>query len=241
MKPILALQHVPGETLGTLETYFRNVGLTWQMIELFHSVPERLDVRGAAGLVVLGGPMNVDEVGKYPFLGVELDWIRDAVAARLPVLGICLGSQLLAKSLGAKVHANGVKEIGWYGVELAPAAAADPLFDGLPARQTVFQWHGDTFEIPQGATHLASSALCAHQAFRYGTSAWGLQFHVEVTREMVFDWLDCPQGREELAPLDYIDPEAIWARVDVGLAAMRRMGDRVLPAFAALCAAAARL
>jgi GMP synthase-like glutamine amidotransferase len=236
MKPIFVLQHVPHETLGSMESHFRDAGLTWRMVELFREIP-RLDLREAAALVVMGGPMNVDEVQQYPFLEVEVSWIREAQALGLPTLGVCLGSQLLAKALGAKVYPNGRKEIGWYGLDLTPAAADDPLFGGLAPRQTVFQWHGDTFDLPDGAVHLASSPVCRHQAFRYGASAWGLQFHIEMTAELVCDWLDCPGGRQELATLDYIDPQAIRAGIDDGLAAMRQMGDRVLPAFARLCRA----
>lgn len=236
MKPILVLQHVPHETLGSLESHFRDAGLSWQMIPLFQETPRRLEIGQAAGLVVMGGPMNVDEVGRYPFLEADVGWIREALAIELPTLGICLGSQLLAKALGARVYPNGVKEIGWYELELTGEAAEDRLFGGLAARQTVFQWHGDTFDLPQGAVLLASSPLCRHQAFRYGPAAWGLQFHVEMTPELVLDWLTDPQGSAEIASLEHIDPEAIRAGTDRGLAAMRNMGDRLLPAFAELCA-----
>jgi GMP synthase (glutamine-hydrolysing) len=210
------------------------------MIELFHQTPKRLDLDNAAGLVVLGGPMNVDETQRYPFLQKEVDWIRAAVDKELPTLGVCLGSQLLAKALGARVYPSGTKEIGWYQLDLTPAAADDPLFRGLQPRQTVFQWHGDTFDLPHGAIHLASSPLCRHQAFRYGAAAWGLQFHVEMTAELVLDWLDCPQGRQELSTLPSIDPQAIRAGTAQGLTAMRIIGDRLLPAFAELCSARAK-
>ncbi len=179
MKPILVLQHVPHENMASLESYFHRAGLIWQYVELFRRVPARLDLAGAAGLVVLGGPMNVDEVNKFPYLAREVEWIRQAVAAELPLLGICLGSQLLAKALGAKVYPNAVKEIGWYEIELQPAASDDVLFAGSAARETVFQWHGDTFDLPPGAVHLALGRECRHQAFRYGRAAWGLQFHIE--------------------------------------------------------------
>jgi GMP synthase (glutamine-hydrolysing) len=185
--------------------------------------------------VVMGGPMNVDQVDRYPFLAAEVGWIREGVAQEIPMMGICLGAQLLAKSLGAKVFANPVKEIGWYEIELLPAAAGDPLFRGCPARQTVFQWHGDTFEMPSGAVHLARSTLCRHQAFRYGPSAFGLQFHAEMTEDMVDDWLDNPENRCELAGLDYVDPAAIRAQTRLGLLEMQRLGDQILPRFAELC------
>jgi GMP synthase (glutamine-hydrolysing) len=236
MKTIDVFQHVPRETLGALETCFREASLGWRYWELFREVPRSIDWAGAAGLVVLGGPMNVDEVARHPFLRPEVEWIREAVAEGVPVLGVCLGSQLLAKALGARVYASGVKEIGWYEIEIRPEAAADPLFAGSGPRETVFQWHGDTFDLPEGAVHLAASPLCRHQAFRSGRSAWGLQFHVEMTPELVDDWLDDPDGREELAALDYVDPESIRAATPAALPKMQATARRVLASFAAICA-----
>jgi GMP synthase (glutamine-hydrolysing) len=235
MQSVLVLQHVPHETLGTLEHHFAEVGLSCRHLPLFETVPDRLELEQAAGLVVLGGPMNVDEVDRYPFLGAEIGWIRQALDARLPLLGICLGSQLLAKALGAKVYANRVKEIGWYDLELTPQAADDPLFAGCAPQQLVFQWHGDTFDLPSGAVHLARSANCSHQAFRYGSSAWGLQFHVEMTPEMAIRWLEDPQNRQELASLDYIDPGTIYDRLAEALAVMETFSQVVLRRFATIC------
>ncbi|NUQ65064.1 MAG: type 1 glutamine amidotransferase [Pirellulales bacterium] len=236
MSTVLVFQHAPHETLGALELHFGDARVPWQEVPLYREIPLRLDLEAAAGLVVLGGPMNVDEVDRYPFLVPEVQWIRDALRFEVPVLGICLGAQLLAKALGARVYPNGVKEIGWYHVDLTPDAGADPLFTGLEARQTVFQWHGDTFDLPDRAILLATSPLCRHQAFRCGPSAWGLQFHVEMTEELIHQWLEHPQNGEELASLDDIDPEAIRSEIEPGLGAMRIMGDRVLPAFARRCA-----
>src|SRR5262249_28020070 len=158
----------PHEGLGTLEDAFRSAGLVYHFLDLFAEAPRALRPDQLAGLVVLGGPMNVDETEKYPFLAAEVDWLRQAVAIELPVLGICLGSQLLAKSLGSRVVPNRIKEIGWYPLELLPAAGDDPLFAGLPPSPTVFQWHGDTFELPAGAVQLARSPACPQQAFRFG-------------------------------------------------------------------------
>ena len=118
--------------------------------------------------------------------------LSSRLAMDLPVLGICLGSQLLAKTLGARVYPNHVKEIGWYPVELTPAAADDPLFAQSGTR-TMFQWHGDTFDLPSGAVHLARSPACENQAFRYGRRAYGLQFHIEMTAAMIDDWLSVPE------------------------------------------------
>src|SRR5262249_43189076 len=173
-------------------------------VDAFAGELPQFEPRNFAGLVVMGGPMNVDQVDRYPNLAIEVQWLRQAVEAKLPILGVCLGSQLLAKALGSPVYANRIKEIGWYEVEWLPAATDDPLFSTLPRPTTVFQWHGDTFDLPPGAVQLARSPQCENQAFRYGPSAYGLQFHMEVTAAIIDDWL-CESGNcGELAGLSYI-------------------------------------
>jgi GMP synthase (glutamine-hydrolysing) len=237
-RPILVLQHVAHEPLAALEAVFRQSGLAWQYVELFRPAVAELEhlplEEEAAGLVVLGGPMN-DEVRQYPFLAREIPWIRQALAIELPVLGICLGAQLLAKALGAKVFANGRKEIGWYPIQITPEAADDPLFAGTGPSATVFQWHGDTFDLPDGGVRLARAETCENQAFRYGPSAWALQFHVEMTAGLIDAWLDDARNASELAGLDYIDPVQIRARTPEHLPAMEALGGKLLPRFAALC------
>jgi GMP synthase (glutamine-hydrolysing) len=236
MKPVLILRHVPHESAGTLDDHLAQAGLPIQYVDLFERIPASLPLHEAAGLVVMGGPMNVDEVERYPFLAAEVTWIRQALAQALPTIGICLGSQLLAKALGAPVYPNGIKEIGWYRLRMLPGAADDCLFAGSAPTETVFQWHGDTFDLPAGAVHLAESPQCRHQAFRHGRNAWGLQFHVEITRQMIADWLAEPGNCGELAQLDYIHPQQILADAPREAPAMERVGQRILSRFAALCA-----
>ena len=241
MKPILVLQHVPHETLGTIQTALTDAGLACRCVELFREVPERLDLDAAAGMVVLGGPMNVDQTDEFPFLAPEIGWIQEAIRRELPVLGVCLGSQLLAKALGANVFAAPVKEIGWYPLELTAAAAGDRLFAGCGRSTTVFQWHGDTFELPaqsskeMGAVQLARSEACENQAFCFGDRVYALQFHIEVTARMIDQWLDEPGNRRELAGLDYVDSEAIRRQTPHELPAMTAVGQRVFGRFAAMC------
>lgn len=239
MKPIVVFRHVPHESLGTLESVFADAGLAYRYVDLFRETTLDFDPHAAAGLVVLGGPMNVDETERYPFLARVPGWIEAALESRLPVLGICLGSQLLAKTLGAAVRANPIKEIGWYPIQPTPAGRTDPLLSACREEETVFQWHGDTFDLPTGAVPLARAEACAQQAFRYGEAAWGFQFHLEVSAEMIELWLTEPGGCRELAALDYIDPDEIRARVPRELPAMQKLGRRVFAPFAERCAARA--
>jgi GMP synthase (glutamine-hydrolysing) len=240
MNNVMVLRHVPHESVGTLEHHLRGHGLDIDFVDCWdaHSLEgarARFDSRRIAGLVVMGGPMNVDETARYPFLALEVEWLTAAIDTRLPTLGVCLGSQLLAKALGARVYPHRVKEIGWCEIELTPAAGDDGLFRGSQARETVFQWHGDTFDLPRGAVQLARSAACQQQAFRFGPSAYGLQFHVEMTAEMVDDWLDEPSMCAEVAALDYINPHHIRQGAAAGLERMAPVAERLLGRFAALC------
>jgi len=148
-------------------------------------------------VVILGGPMNVYEEEKYPFLRDELALIESCVKKNVKLLGLCLGGQLIARALGAKVTKNPVKEIGWFDLRLTVAGKSSPLFTGLPGRFKVFQWHGDTFDIPEGSLHLADSELCKNQAFLYDNRALALQFHMEIAGEDdVEEW--CREYSEEL-------------------------------------------
>lgn len=236
MKAVYVLQHVPHETLGSLESHFRAAGVEWREVALFSS--DRGEIpweRGqVAGLVVLGGPMNAEQVAEYPFLRRNVIWIQEAIRRDLPVLGICLGAQLLAKSLGARVYPNRVKEIGWYEIELT-APPDDPLFGSCGGRRTVFQWHGDTFDLPARAVPLARGDLCTQQAFRYGARAYGLQFHIEVTAEMIEQWLNEEENQRELGALGYIDPAEIRRRLPHAMGEMEILGQHVLSRFAGMC------
>jgi GMP synthase-like glutamine amidotransferase len=153
-------------------------------------------------LIVMGGAMGANDDGRHPFLGDLKKLIRAVVAARIPYLGICLGGQLLAASLGAEVVSNRWEETGTLTVSLTAAGKEDRLFGGIPGEFGTFQWHHDSFDIPAGGILLASSAACPHQAFRVGDAAWGLQFHPEVTEAIIRDWCawdsSTTAGTEEL-------------------------------------------
>ncbi|MGA2620233.1 MAG: type 1 glutamine amidotransferase [Thermoguttaceae bacterium] len=233
MKPILVFRHTPHCPLGSVASVLDRAHLAYRYVDLFAEVPACLPLADSAGLIVLGGPMSANDVGAHPFLAPELDWIAAAVDAQVPTLGICLGAQLLAKALGQRVYPNRVKEIGWYQIEVLPAAAGDPLLGGCQAVETVFQWHGDTFDLPPRAVHLARSELCPNQAFRYGPCAYGLQFHVEMTPALMAEWFDKPELHPQIG--ERVDPQAIRAATASQFPAMNSLSGRLLSAFAALC------
>jgi GMP synthase-like glutamine amidotransferase len=211
---ILVLRHVPHEHLGTLALELRSNNLTYEYVNFYEDANPNISVDSSSALIILGGPMNVHETDKYPFLETEERLIKRAIEKDMPVLGICLGAQLIAKSLGARVTKNKEKEIGWYPLRITDEGSRDSLFKHLSVEETVFQWHGDTFEIPMGAARLAESPLCPNQAFRFGSSVYGLQFHIEVTPEMISEWLNVPENRMEIISLKgKVIPETIKAEI----------------------------
>jgi len=190
---------------------------------------------GYRGMVVLGGPMNVDEVDRHPHLATEVRLIQNAIDCGMPILGVCLGAQLIAKALGASVRPNREKEIGWHDVEVGEEGRGDPLFRHFGASERIFQWHGDTFEVPSGAVHLARSALCANQAFRYGENVYGLQFHLEVDEPLIERWLRTPVMQREIEELGgRVDPQAIRAETPAAMQRLQPLSQRVFSEFIAL-------
>ena len=186
MAKIYVLQHHPVENLGTIADALEGAALAWQYVRVHDGQPVPASMKGAGGLIVMGGPMGVDQTDRHPWLCDEMRLIEDAMKSNLPVLGVCLGAQILAAALGAKVDRNpNGKEIGWYPIRLDDSAKDDRLMRDLPATMTPFHWHGDIFDLPPGAVSLASSEKTPCQAFRHGDKAYGFQFHFEVTREGV--------------------------------------------------------
>jgi GMP synthase (glutamine-hydrolysing) len=185
MAKIWVLQHTACETLGTIADALQAEALAWQYVRVFEGKPVPRDFGDAGGLIVMGGPMGVYEQDRYPHLKDEMRLIEVALKAGKPVLGVCLGSQLLAAALGSRVTKGARKEIGWYPVHLSGAASEDRLWSGAPREFMALHWHGDVFDPPADAVSLARSELTPHQAFRYGKSAYGLLFHLEMTEEMI--------------------------------------------------------
>ena len=185
---VLIIKHIDIEGPGLIEYCLNQEKIPYQILNLKPGIhlPKLDDFNH---VVFLGGPMNVYEEDRYPFLRDEDLFVKEAIQRGKTVLGICLGAQLIAKALGAKVFRASIKEIGWYDVSLTEEGSKDPLFSFLPSKFPVFQWHEDTFEVPKAGKLIATSTSVPHQAFRYGENAYGLQFHLEVTEEMIQEWM----------------------------------------------------
>jgi GMP synthase (glutamine-hydrolysing) len=194
----MVFQHVPAEPLGTLDPMLRNRGHRIRYVN-FHRAPDaQPDISRYDALIILGGPQMPDQGAVYPHLNVEMRCIEDALKREIPILGICLGAQLLAYTLGGDPRPMKEWEIGWYDLEPTYQSAADPVFCALAQPHPVFQWHGYTFDLPQGAVHLARSPTCENQAFRYGHNAYGLQCHLELDERLINRWLSLPEYLADL-------------------------------------------
>lgn len=226
----LVFQHVPHEHPGLLKDAAKKQGIGLEVVEFWKSyqIPNVLDYQG---LIILGGPMGVYEgKDKFPSKEDEVKAIRSALG-KIPMMGFCLGSQLLAYAFGGGVHKNIVdghhlKEIGYYDVQLTEEGKKDPLLHGFSSPMEVFQWHGDAFELPKDAVLLATNENCPNQAFRYGGSTWAFLFHVEFT----------PPGVKELIRIDRSwlktdfdgDPEKIYPDAVKNETLMRAQSDQLV-------------
>jgi len=230
MAKIWVLQHHPAENLGGIADALEGAALAWQYVRVFNRQPIPRDMKGAGGLIVLGGAETVYQLSRYPYLRDEIALIENALAEGKPILGVCLGSQLLAAALGAQVRRGTQREIGWYPVRLEEAAAEDRLTRGLPREFTAMHWHSDVFDLPSGATPLASSDLTEVQAFRYGNSAYGILFHAEITREILTALvMEFGEGLKRAG----IDGDAITTQIEVHLPKLETIGAQIFARWAA--------
>lgn len=205
---VIIIKHIDIEGPGTIGDFLDGSNIPYHVIDIFNGEPLPDSLSDTSVVIVLGGPMNVYEEDKYPFLKQENEFLKGVIEAELPTLGFCLGAQLIAKAKGAIVRKASHKEIGWFQISLNVNGSNDPLFQGFSGEVDVFQWHGDTFDIPEGAVKLAESELCPNQAFRIGNNIYGLQFHVEVTDEMIYQWMDT--YKDEVNSLKgIVDPDRI--------------------------------
>jgi GMP synthase (glutamine-hydrolysing) len=236
MRRAVILQHVAHEGPARIADALTRAGVELDQRRLFAGASVPATLEGADLLVVMGGPMGVEDVGnpQYPYLAAELELLRTAVARDFPTLGICLGAQLLAAAAGARVypHVTGepprrTREVGWGAVHFVREASEEPVLAGLNPAEIVLHWHGDTFELPRGATLLASTLVCPHQMFRLGRRQLGLQFHIELRAPDVEAWL--------LADSDYVrgalgadGPERVRHDTARYIARFQERGDRWL-------------
>ena len=186
---IVVLRHISIEGPGIIGDFFEKSEYLLKIIELDNGDKLPGDFKDIEAIITLGGSMNVYQEDRYPFLKDEDHFLKSAIGLKIPILGICLGAQLLAKAAGAKVAKSDHEEIGWYRVDLTKEGRRDPLFYGLDRKPEVFQWHEDQFDIPEGSILLATSEGCTNQAFRVGENGYGMQFHIEVTPPMIESWI----------------------------------------------------
>ncbi len=194
----LILMHAPYEGPGSFGEVLRDGGASVTTVRLYET-PDAPLVETEFDLIVsLGGPQDADDVTTHPWLARETEMLARAARDGRKVLGICLGSQILARALGATVRRGSGPEIGFSPIQVSDRGKGDPILAGLKETETVMHWHQDTFDLPEGAVHLASSEFTPNQAFRLGRHAYGLQFHLEVTPELLAEWLENPAVRQQL-------------------------------------------
>jgi GMP synthase-like glutamine amidotransferase len=231
---VLVLQHIACEPPGVYEDVLNERGATIQRVELDEGEPLP-DWRAFDAIIAMGGPMGALDEVDHPWLADEKRLIGDAVRSGLPFWGVCLGVQLLAASLGARVYPGSAPEVGLLPVTLTDEALADPVFAGMPRELLSLQWHGDTFDLPDGSALLAGSPAYPNQAFRFGNAAYGVQFHLEVSPALAREWADVPAYAESLervlgpGALDRLLAE-LEARSDGVLSDGRRLFERWLGA-----------
>lgn len=224
MKPIAIFRHAPTEGPGHFASFLDARNLPWQLVAIDTGAPVPASPEAYAGLVFMGGPMSVND--DLPWIPPVLDLIRRAVAENIPVLGHCLGGQLIAKALGGQVTRNPVKEIGWGRVLVAESPEARAWFGDITGFEA-FHWHGETFSLPPGATRILSSEHCANQAYVLGKHL-GMQCHVEMTDAMIREW--CAVGADEIAASNspaVQAPSAMLALNEGNLPPMRRAAEQL--------------
>lgn len=204
------LQHVPFEGIGSIADWLEARDATVTTTRFYES-PDLPALDGIDLIIAMGGPMSVNDEEALPWLVAEKAFLRAAIDQGIGVLGICLGAQLIASACGAKVYPGRQREIGWFPIE--KVSNAENTFP-FPSRARVLHWHGETFDLPAGAEHLARSAACEHQAFALGGRVLGLQFHPEVTRESLATMLE--HSREDLVPGEFVQSEAEILTTDAG-------------------------
>ena len=224
---VLVFQHVPFEPLGTLDPLLKEAGFRIRYVNFGREATQRPRLDRYEALIVLGGPMNSDQIDTFPNLLTEIDILREAVSRDMSVLGICLGAQLLAKALGGDVARNPEREIGWCDVEMTSAGLEDPVLSTFAPVQEVFQWHEDGISLPPDVQVLARSPASPVQAFRHAEHVYGFQFHLEVNRPLIERWLTVPAHQQTLEQeRGRVDPDAIRRQTETSIGPLERLSRK---------------
>ncbi|UTW44170.1 gamma-glutamyl-gamma-aminobutyrate hydrolase family protein [bacterium SCSIO 12696] len=231
MAKVLVFQHVPYEPLGLLDPMLRSHRHRIRYVNFARGDATIPALDNYAALIVLGGPMNICQEAQYPHLALEKQAILQAMEQQIPVLGICLGAQLIASALGAKVFPASTVEIGWHPVHASEYAANDALGQHFANTETIFQWHGHTFDLPANAVPLSYGDRCRNQAFRVGTNTYGLQFHLEACESVIERWLTVPQHQDDLSRLAPGAAEDVRQQNINALPRSQQLAEQVFGAF----------
>jgi len=230
----LVLRHNQVEGPGLLANVLREFGVQHRFLDLSRNEPPPRDLRAIGGLIVLGGAMAAYEADRHPFLKTEAGLIERMITAGRPVLGICLGAQLIAQVLGARVFAGERREVGWAPVTLTEDGQKDPLFAGSDKTLTVFHLHGDTYELPPDARNLARSSLYEQQAFCFVDLVYGLQFHLEFTEAIIGRLVTEPESRRYISEAG-VDPQALVSESPAHVRALAGVAQRVFTEYFRQC------
>lgn len=226
MDPVLVFRHSPIEGPGYFADFLERRRIPWRLVRIDAGDAVPANLNGVSGVCLMGGPMSVND--DLPWVPPVLQLIRDAVAQDVPVIGHCLGGQLMAKALGGSVKTNPVKEIGWGEVRITNAEAARPWLGETAQPMLAFHWHGETFSLPPGATRILESDHCANQAYVLNDRHIGMQCHVEMTPELIASW--CEHGADEIAASAspaVQTPAAIQADMSARTAALHALADKI--------------
>ncbi|MDO8644580.1 MAG: type 1 glutamine amidotransferase [bacterium] len=231
MGKILICQHAAYEILGTFLPLLKEKGVRIRHVNFERTPEAEPGLAGCQGLVLLGGPQHLYENNLTPHLAYEIKLIREAIEQEMPVLGICLGAQLIAKALGGVVKRNSLPEIGWTEIEPTEEGKKDPLLRHFSKKQILFEWHEDTFELPEGAIHLAQSKYCPNQAFRYGKNVYGFQFHLERDEAFIEGCLENQERHREFEKIPGLTVEKMRASTRKNMPAQKELSRKVFEEF----------
>jgi GMP synthase (glutamine-hydrolysing) len=227
MRPVVCVRNQPSAPLGIIEDVIRRADIPWRYVDMWSS-DKMPNVSEVSGLIVLGGEMNADDLDGYPFLRRVRDLTREAIDKEVPVLGVCLGAQILTRALGAEVRPAPRREIGFLPVKATAAGMDDPVLAPFAPEMKVFQFHEDTCELPQGAELLMEGEDVRIQAFRFGKTAYGVQFHFEVTPEIIAAWCDEVPDLEDSWGRS---KQAVLTEAETHLSAQQAAGHEACDAF----------